>query len=62
METEAVPTNEDHIRHHAYMLWLDEGQPEGREEEHWHQACSAVEAKEEVPSSAIASKDDKKAK
>jgi len=62
METEALPTNEDHIRHYAYMLWLEEGQPEGRAEEHWSQACFTAEAKEEAPSSATASKDDKKAK
>ncbi len=25
--------DEDHIRHRAYMLWLEEGQPEGKAEE-----------------------------
>lgn len=61
METEAVTTNEDHIRHHAYMLWLDDGQPEGRAEDHWHQACFVAGTTQEVPSLVIASKDTKKA-
>ncbi len=35
------------IRHHAYLLWLEEGQPEGRCDEHWRAACEAVAT--EVP-------------
>jgi Protein of unknown function (DUF2934) len=26
----------------AYQLWEDEGRPEGKAEEHWHQACLVV--------------------
>jgi hypothetical protein len=26
------------IRERAYQLWLDEGQPDGRDKEHWEQA------------------------
>jgi hypothetical protein len=29
---------EQRIRERAYQIWLDEGQPEGRDQEHWHQA------------------------
>jgi hypothetical protein len=41
--------NEDHIRHRAYMLWLEEGEPEGRAEEHWHQALSTADTDDGVP-------------
>ncbi len=34
--------DEEHIRHHAYMLWLEEGQPEGKADEHWHRARDAA--------------------
>jgi hypothetical protein len=40
--------DEDHIRHRAYMLWLEEGQPEGKAEEHWHQARAAAEAESDT--------------
>ncbi|KAA1177189.1 DUF2934 domain-containing protein [Rhizobium tropici] len=39
--------DEEHIRHHAYMLWLEDGQPEGKADEHWHRARDAA-AKETV--------------
>ena len=26
----------------AYLLWLDEGQPEGRDQEHWLKAIDAL--------------------
>ncbi|GEM_PF-6426562 len=28
----------DEIAHCAYLIWIDEGRPEGREREHWYQA------------------------
>ena len=31
------------IRHRAYMHWLAEGQPDGREEEHWRRATEEVD-------------------
>lgn len=34
---DAEPT-EAEIQHAAYMLWLEEGKPEGRAVEHWHAA------------------------
>lgn len=30
------------IRERAYRIWLDEGCPEGREEQHWHMATELV--------------------
>ncbi|OEC93405.1 DUF2934 domain-containing protein [Rhizobium sp. YK2] len=36
--------DEDHIRHRAYMLWLEDGQPDGKAEEHCHQARAVTEA------------------
>ena len=32
-------TDEQRIREHAYLLWLEEGCPEGRAEAHWEAAC-----------------------
>jgi hypothetical protein len=48
--------NEDHIRHRAYMLWLEEGEPEGRAEEYWHRACAVVEANDGVPPAELVEK------
>lgn len=39
-QTNAV--SEDHIRAIAYSLWLEEGQPEGRAENHWQRALELV--------------------
>ncbi len=33
-----MKAKEEAIRAHAYELWEKEGYPEGRHEEHWHQA------------------------
>ena len=30
------------IRETAYLMWLDEGQPEGRDQEHWLKAIDAL--------------------
>jgi len=51
MEEAIEPTNEldeDHIRLRAYMLWLEEGQPNGKAEEHWHQARTVAEAERDT--------------
>ena len=37
----------EHIRHRAYLLWLQEGQPEGRSEAHWELARQAIEETDE---------------
>jgi hypothetical protein len=33
---------EQRIRERAYKIWLDEGQPEGRDKEHWELAKFAI--------------------
>lgn len=35
-------SNESQIREAAYLLWLEEGQPEGRDQEHWLRAVDAL--------------------
>ncbi len=38
-----TPTlDEAQIREAAYLLWLDEGQPMGRDQEHWLKAIDAL--------------------
>lgn len=34
--------DETQIRETAYLFWLDEGQPEGRDQEHWLKAIDAL--------------------
>ncbi len=36
-------TKDGQIRERAYHIWVDEGQPEGRELDHWLRAKSEVE-------------------
>ena len=36
--------NEERIREIAYGFWLEDGQPQGRDEEHWHRAVEALSA------------------
>jgi hypothetical protein len=36
-------TREDQIRYRAYLLWLADGKPEGRDKEHWQEAEAIVE-------------------
>jgi hypothetical protein len=36
--------NEDQIRETAYGFWLEDGQPQGRDEEHWLRAVEALNA------------------
>jgi len=40
-------SREDRIRQRAYLIWLEEGQPEGREKEHWERAERNVARMEE---------------
>lgn len=35
-------TEEDEIRERAYFRWLEEGCPDGRAEDHWHEAAGAL--------------------
>jgi hypothetical protein len=41
--------HEDQIRRRAYEIWQSEGQPHGRDEEHWQKA--RVEVERQVPAS-----------
>jgi Protein of unknown function (DUF2934) len=34
---------EQRIRERAYLFWIEEGKPEGREEIHWEAACKVIE-------------------
>jgi hypothetical protein len=34
---------EQRIRERAYLIWLDEGRPAGRDKEHWDMARAAIE-------------------
>jgi hypothetical protein len=36
-------TKDDHIRERAYLIWVDEGRPNGRELDHWLRAKWEVE-------------------
>lgn len=36
--------NEEKIREAAYGFWLEDGQPQGRDEEHWLRAVEALSA------------------
>jgi hypothetical protein len=40
---------EDRVRDRAYALWEKDGRPDGRSDEYWQQARSAVEAEEAEP-------------
>lgn len=40
----SIETQEERIRKRAYEIWTDEGQPEGRQDEHWHRAREEIEA------------------
>ena len=42
------------IRERAYHIWLDEGRPEGRHDEHWHRAELAVAEEERKQRAAAA--------
>lgn len=39
---------EDRISIAAHQLWEDEGQPEGRAEVHWFQACKMIAAEDQT--------------
>jgi hypothetical protein len=36
------------IRDRAYLLWLNEGQPDGRDKEHWEQAEKQIAEEEKA--------------
>jgi hypothetical protein len=41
----AKGVNEDRIRERAYLIWVDEGGPNGRELDHWLRAKWELEPK-----------------
>jgi hypothetical protein len=41
-----VNDREERIRLLAYRLWEEEGYPDGKNEEHWRQACAILLAEE----------------
>ena len=43
------------IRLRAYMIWLAEGQPDGRADDHWLQAVAVIEQETEQMVSSAAS-------
>jgi hypothetical protein len=40
---------EARIRERAYQLWIERGQPEGRSDEHWAEACRLVDEEQGGP-------------
>ena len=38
MKPKSHPPSEAEIQHAAYLLWIEDGQPEGRDQEHWFAA------------------------
>ncbi len=39
---------QERIRVRAHQIWLDEGQPAGQHERHWHQATADVDREDEA--------------
>ena len=35
-------SKDERIREQAYLIWLEEGRPEGRDKEHWERAEQTV--------------------
>jgi hypothetical protein len=48
-------SNEEHIRRRAHEIWERQGRPEGRQEEHWAQACREIATEQDAPGAAAAS-------
>ncbi|RWO49581.1 MAG: DUF2934 domain-containing protein [Mesorhizobium sp.] len=51
---------QERIRNRAHQLWLQEGQPAGHHERHWHQAAADVD-QEDAAGKSAAKKPTKKA-
>jgi DUF2934 family protein len=50
-----MPDNniEQHIRARAFYIWIEQGQPEGKDKEHWQQAESELMAGITAPQSEL---------
>lgn len=47
MQENPADADLDHkIRRRAYQIWMEEGQPEGRDREHWNRAKAEVLARQ----------------
>lgn len=44
--------DDDRIHHRAHAIWVREGRPEGRHEDHWARACQELAAEEADDASA----------
>ncbi|QND65481.1 DUF2934 domain-containing protein [Mesorhizobium loti] len=51
---------QERIRNRAHQIWLQEGQPAGHHERHWHQAAADVD-QEDAAGKSAAKKPTKKA-
>lgn len=40
---------EQRIRERAHKIWMDEGQPDGREQQHWDLAAFAIAQEDALP-------------
>jgi hypothetical protein len=38
-----ISSQEERIRARAYAIWMEEGRPHGKHEEHWHRAAREIE-------------------
>ena len=38
-----MDVREEQIRYRAYLIWLADGKPEGRDKEHWKEAGATVD-------------------
>lgn len=47
MSTQVISDNQ--IAETAFLIWLDEGQPEGRQDQHWFEARARLEARNAKP-------------
>ena len=48
-KTEGDADYVEKVRRRAYAIWMDEGQVHGRDQEHWHQAESEIDAETGAP-------------
>ena len=44
---------DDKIRELAYLIWIEEGRPDGRDVDHWLKACDRLARVETAPVAAI---------
>jgi hypothetical protein len=47
-------SDEERIRARAHEIWIQEGRPEGRHDQHWEQACREIEAEDAAAAAAVA--------